>query len=132
MSDSNRKKLKFAGINNLVYPQELVGLMTKEFVGKPVAFEVIHQLRSEHSNVNIDEIAVTDRIVENFSNVGELGNKNYRVIVLGIYKSDNDRFFFNPIDSTLLELGDYIVAIGYKVFIKEFERHLHTRIANAE
>jgi len=132
MNDSNRKKLKFAGINTLVYPQELVGLMTKEFVGKPVAFEVIHQLRSEHSNVNIDEIAVTDRIVENFSRVGELGNKNYRVIVLGIYKSDKDRFFFNPIDSTLLESGDYIVAIGYKIFIKEFERHLHTRVLDAK
>lgn len=131
MNDSNRKKLEFAGINNLVYPQELVGLMTKEFVGKPVAFEVIHQLRSEHSNVSIDEIAVSDRIVENFVNVGELGNKNFRVIVLGIYKKDHDRFLFNPIDSTLLENGDYIIAIGYKAFIKEFEQHLLTRIQNA-
>jgi len=131
MNDSNRKKLEFAGINNIVYPQELVGFMTKEFVGKPVAFEVIHQLRSEHSNINIDEIAVTDRIVENFINVGALGNKNYRVIVLGIYKKNNDRFLFNPIDSTLLENGDYIIAIGYKVFIKEFEQHLFKKVQNA-
>ena len=131
VNDSNRKKLEFAGINKLVYPQELVGLMTKEFVGKPVAFEVIHQLRSEHANVKIDEIYVTDRISSNFSNVGELGNRDYRVIVLGIYKLSYDRFFFNPIDSTLLEVGDYIIAIGYKVFIKEFELHLNTRSSNA-
>ncbi len=131
INDSNRKKLKFAGIDNLVYPQELVGLMTKEFVGKPVAFEVIHELRSEHSNVNIDEIAVTQRIVESFATVGELGNQNFRVIVLGIYKNDKDRFLFNPLDSTLLEAGDYILAVGYKVFIKEFELHLHKRMIHA-
>jgi voltage-gated potassium channel len=131
INDSNENKLKYAGINNLVYPQELVGLMTKELVGKPVAFEVIHQLRSEHANVKIDEIAVTERIIENFSTVGELGNKDYRVIVLGVYKHGNDRFLFNPIDSTVLELGDFIIAIGYKVFIDEFELHLHTKVNNA-
>ncbi len=128
MSDSNRKKLEFAGINNLVYPQELVGLMTKELVGMPVAFEVIHQLRSENNNVSIDEIAITQRIVENFTTVGELGNKNYRVIVLGIYKNNHDRFLFNPINSTLLEVGDFIIAIGYKVFVKEFELHIHSKV----
>jgi len=131
INDTNEKKLKYAGINNLVYPQELVGLMTKELVGKPVAFEVIHQLRSEHSNVKIDEIAVTERIVENFVTVGDLGNKNYRVIVLGIYKNNVDQFLFNPIDSTFLEVGDFIIAVGYKIFIKEFENHLHTKVLNA-
>jgi voltage-gated potassium channel len=131
INDTNEKKLKYAGINNLVYPQELVGLMTKELVGKPVAFEVIHQLRSEHANVKIDEIAVTERIVENFATIGELGNKDYRVIVLGLYKQSNDRFLFNPIDSTFLEVGDFIIAIGYKIFIKEFELHLHTKVRDA-
>lgn len=129
---TNRKKLEFAGINNIVYSQELVGLMTKELVGKPVAFEVIHQLRSESNLVKIDEIIVTQRIAENFTTVGALGNMSYRVIVLGISKADNGRFYFNPIDSTLLEVGDYIIAIGYKVFVKEFELHLNTKVANAK
>jgi len=128
MNDTNRKKLTFAGINQIVYPQELVGMITKEFIGKPVAFEAIHELRSEDSNVSIDEIAVTQRIVENFTSVGEFGNDDYRVVVLGIYKKSTDRFFFNPIDSTLIETGDFIVAIGYGAFIKEFELHLHTKV----
>ena len=127
MHNSNRNKLEFVGINKIVYPQELVGLITKEFVGKPVAFEVIHQLRRESNNVKIDEILVTERVVQNFSTVGELGNLEYRVIVLGIYKHSGDRFYFNPIDSTLLEVGDFIVAIGYKVFVHEFETHLNTK-----
>jgi len=130
MEDSNRKKLEFAGINHIIYPQELVGLITKEFVGLPVAFEVIHELRNENANVKIDELVVTERILDNFATVGELGNKNFRVVLLGIYKSSTDRFYFNPIDSTILESKDYLLVIGYKVFIKEFELYLHTRVNN--
>jgi len=126
----NRKKLKFAGIDTIICPQELIGLITKELVGKPVAFRVIHELRSENEYVKIDEIAVTQRIIDNFSIVGELGNRSYRVIVLGLFKNKNSHFYFNPIPDTILEQGDYILVVGYKVFIKEFEKHLHTRVKN--
>ena len=128
ISDSNRKKLDFAGINSIVYPQELVGLITKELVGKPVAFEVIHELRSENSDVQIDELGITQRIADNFATVGELGNKDFRIVLLGIYKYKKDRFFFNPLDSMILEVGDYLLVIGYGIFILEFEKYLHTKV----
>lgn len=130
MKDSNRKKLEFSGINHIVYPQELVGLITKELVGQPAAFEVIHQLRSEYTNVDIDEIAVTTRIIDNYPTVGLLENKRYKVIILGVFKGSSDKFYFNPIDSTLLENGDYILAVGYNIFVKEFEKSLHKRPKN--
>lgn len=131
MNDANRKKLEFAGLNYLVYPQEVVAMITKEFIGKPVAFEVVHAMRSTNNNVNIDELRVTTRVSENFKTVGELGNSAYRVIVLGIYQKCSDKFLFNPPKSTTIEVGDYIIAIGYKVFIGEFERHLHTKVRDA-
>ena len=128
VNDSNRKKLEFAGINTVVYPQELVGLITKELIGKPVAFEVIHELRSENSDVQIDELGITERIVENFPTVGDLENARFRVVLLGVYKTAHERFYFNPIDDTFLEVGDYLLVVGYQVFIKEFEKYLHTRV----
>ncbi|MDF1884252.1 ion transporter [Sulfurimonas sp. SAG-AH-194-C21] len=131
MNDSNRKKLEFAGINHLVYPQELVAMITKEFIGKPVAFEVVHAMRSANGNVKIDELAVTTRVRENFKTIGELGNSAYRVIVLGVYKNDTDKFLFNPDKDTAIEVGDYIIAIGYEVFIGEFEHHLQTKVRDA-
>jgi len=130
MSDANRKKLNFAGINNIVYPQELVGLITKELIGKPVAFEVIHELRSENTEVSIDELGITQRIVDNFTIVKELGNKDFRVVLLGIYKHKSDRFYFNPLDDTILEVGDYLLVVGYQIFILEFEKYLHTKVRN--
>jgi voltage-gated potassium channel len=131
MNDSNRKKLEFAGINQIVYPQELVGLITKELVGQPVAFEVIHELRSEYADFKIHEVVVTQRILENFAMVGELGNQDFKVVLLGVFKKETNRFYFNPIDSTILQSGDYLLVIGYKDFIKEFEKYLHTRVRDA-
>ena len=128
MNDSNRKKLSFAGINKIVYPQELVGLITKELIGRTVAFEVIHELRSENADVKIDELGVTQRVVDNFPTIGELGNKDFRVVLLGIYKKNIDRFYFNPLDDTLLEAGDYLLVVGYQVFVLEFEKHLQTKV----
>jgi voltage-gated potassium channel len=130
MNDTNRTKLKFAGIDKIVYPQELVGLITKELVGKPVAFEVIHELRSENADVVIDEIGLTARIVENFISVSELENQKYNVVLLGVYKHQKERFYFNPLDDMVLEVGDYLMVIGYREFIVEFEKHLHTKVRN--
>jgi voltage-gated potassium channel len=130
MENSNRKKLQFTGINKIVYPQELIGLVTKELIGQPVAFEIIHELRSETSNVKITELAITQRIIDNFSTVGELGNEEYRIVLLGVHKKSVQRFYFNPLEDTFLENGDYLLVIGYDIFIKEFEQHLHTKVRN--
>lgn len=129
-NDANRNKMEFIGINKIVYPQELIGLITKELVGKPVAFEVIHELRSENSDVIIDEIGITQRMVENFPTVAELNNQHYSIVLLGVYKHEKDQFYFNPLESTLLEAGDYLLVIGYQVYIKEFEKYLYTKVNN--
>lgn len=127
MQDSNRKKLNFAGVNEILYTKELIGLIAKEFVGKPVAFEVIHALRSEHSSINIEEIIITSRIAQNFPTVYSLESVKYRVVLLGIFKHNTKRFFFNPIESTLVEEGDYLLVIGNQHFVQEYETHLHKK-----
>ena len=129
-NDANRNKLEFVGVNKIVYPQELIGLITKELVGKPVAFEVVHELRSENSDVVIDEIGLTQRIVNNFTIVGDLNNKKYNIVLLGVYKHEKDRFYFNPLEDTFLEVGDYLLVIGYQAYIKEFEKYLYTRVTH--
>jgi len=128
MNDINKNKLTFAGANEILYTQELVGMIAREFIGKPVAFEVIHALRSGYTNVDIEEIMIDERVLLSFLTVGELKNIKFRLVLLGIYKRDHKRFFFNPIDSTILEHGDYLVVIGNGVFIKEFKKYLHTKI----
>ena len=127
MNDINRKKLQFAGVNDIIYPQELIGMITRELVGQPVAFEAIHALRSENSIVKIGEIVITEAMIEHYSYIGDLGNKRYRIVLLGVYKKRYEKFWFNPIDSTLLEAGDILLVIGYAPFIVEFEKHLMSK-----
>ena len=127
MNDSNRKKLTFAGVNEILYPKEIIGLMAKEFVGKPVAFEAIHALRSEYHSIDIEEIVVTKRMLLRFTTVKELHNSQYRLVLLGIHKHKNSQFLFNPMDSVLLEQGDYLLLIGNTAFIKEFDKYLNTK-----
>ncbi|MDD5373977.1 MAG: potassium transporter TrkA, partial [Sulfurimonas sp.] len=100
----------------------------KELIGRPVAFEVIHALRNDYYGVDVEEILVDDRMSQNILYVSELNNSKFRVILLGIYKKDTKRFFFNPLENTLLESGDYLLAIGNSAFMREFEKHLHKKI----
>ncbi|MCX6075970.1 MAG: ion channel [Campylobacterales bacterium] len=128
MDDSNRKKLDFAGVNEILYPKGLVGMISKELIGRPVAFEVIHALRNDYYGVSVEEILVDDRMSQKLIYVHELNNHKFKIVLLGIFKKDKKRFFFNPIDATMLESGDYLLVIGKSIFIKEFEKHLHKKI----
>jgi len=127
MNEINKKKLSYAGVNEILYSKELIGMVSREFVGQPVAFEVIHALRSEFTHINIEEIFVSERILKHYVHVMDLRNSDFRVVLLGIYKKDLKRFFFNPIDSTILQEGDYLLVIGNGYFIKEFMKDLNKR-----
>ena len=123
----NRSKLSFAGVNEIFYEKELVGVIAKEFVGKPVAFEAIHALRSSYNGINVEELFVDERILESYKTAGELENEKYRLILLGLYKNTTEEFIFNPHDTAELAFGDYLVMIGNSVFINEFNNYLHIR-----
>lgn len=128
MDEANRNKLNFAGVNEIIYPKGLVGMISKELIGRPVAFEIIHALRNDYYGVNIEEILIDNRINENIVYVHELNNSSFKIILLGIYKKNRDRFFFNPMENMVLESGDYLLVIGNSAFIKEFEKYLHKKI----
>ena len=128
MDNMHKNKLLSAGVNEVLYSKELVGMIIREFVGKPVAFEVIHALRTDYSSVDIQEIFVTGRIANRFGMVNQLNNVKYRIVLLGIYKEKHKRFLFNPIDSTIIQEGDYLLVVGNSTFLREFEKHLNRGI----
>lgn len=127
MDDANRGKLKFAGANDILYPKGIVGMIAKELTGRPVAFEVIHALRNDYYGVNVEEILVDERVSENIGCVGKLQSAQFRVVLLGVYKKEHGRFFFNPMEDTLLKSGDYLLVIGDGAYMREFEKHLHRK-----
>jgi len=128
MNNVNKNKLLYSGVNELLYSKEFVGLVAREYVGQPVAFEAIHELRSENGSIKIEEVTVTDRIATNIVFVSALENIKFRIVLLGVYKKSSERFYFNPTDDTLLEVGDILLIIGNYMFIKEFTKYLSKKI----
>lgn len=121
----NRKKLSLAGVNNIIYPQELIGVLAKEFTGKPVAIEAIHALRSQNTDVVIDEVLIDERILSKRKCVEDLNVHETKLILLGIYRKKH--FYFNPQMKMELLESDILVMIGLEIMIKEFSLNLHKR-----
>ncbi len=119
----NRKKLSLAGVDQIVYPQELIGVISNEFTGKPVAFEAIHVLRSQSTDIIMDEILVNERILHNVKTVEELRIDTNRLILLGVYRKGS--FTFNPDKQMALRTGDILVVIGLDIVIEEYSLSLH-------
>lgn len=124
----NRRKLSLAGIDEIVYTQELIGLMSKEISGKPVAFEVIHALRSENSGVIIEEIILDASMAKHFFEVECKDIFQKRLIILGLYRGEMKKFLFNPDVRMVVDEGDIAIVIGTRTLINEFKALLHKKV----
>lgn len=122
LQHENRRKLSLAGINEIVYTQELIALMSKEVSGRPVAFEVIHALQSENSGVFIEEIMLDSKTKGRFFEVYHLPLFYKRLIVLGLYQSQKKKFVFNPKENAIeIKNADVAIVIGTRILIDEFK-----------
>ncbi len=125
---NNRRKLSLAGIDDIVYAQELIGLHSKEYSGRPIAFETLSMLRAEGAGAGIEEIVVDERIAGNFSTAGELNIRRHRLLLIGLSSIETDVFTFNPKPKTSLQKGDVLIVMGEHSMIKEFNLYIHKRL----
>jgi len=123
----NRKKLKLAGVSEIVYIQELIGLIAKEFSGQPVAFEAIHTIRSSELGVNISEITVDEIIAEHYRCLKDYSFTKFRLVLLGIYSKESTDFMFTIEDEYVIAEGDILLCVGEKRFIEAFKIELHSK-----
>ena len=122
---SNRRKLQLAGVHGIVYAQEIVGILSKEYSGKPIAFETMNMLRAENSTTDMIEIVIDELIITHFKKVKDLNIRKHRLVLIGISKLDVESFVFNPVDETELNAGDILVVVGEISMIGEFRIHIH-------
>lgn len=124
----NRRKLRLAGARNIVYAQELIGLLSKEYSGRPIAFETLSMLRAEETGAAMEEIVVDDRIAGNFNTVGDLHIRKHRLLLIGLSKLEAEGFTFNPQPDTALQKGDIMIIVGEHSMINEFRLFVHKRL----
>ncbi|MDD5052659.1 MAG: ion transporter [Sulfuricurvum sp.] len=123
----NRRKLLLAGISEIVYTQELIGLMSKQEIGKPIAFEVINALYTDKKGVFIEEIILDAKTRTRFFETVTQPLFHKRLLVLGIYTAFNDKFQFNPSSELEIRSGDAAIVIGTAALIDEFKAMIYKK-----
>jgi len=124
---TNRRKLQLAGVRGIVYAQEIVGILSKEYSGKPIAFETMNLLRAENSSTDMVEIVVDELITSQFKSVKDLNVHRHRLVLIGISKLEVEAFVFNPKEEVSLQQGDILVVVGEISMISEFRLHIHNK-----
>lgn len=122
----NRKKLSLAGVDKIIYPQELIGIYAKEFADKPFCLDTISQLENVKTTSVLEQILVDDRIYEVRKTVSDLKLHDTRLVFLGIYRDEG--LVFKPKLEEKLSVGDILIVIGLKDMIQEYSLNLHKAI----
>ena len=121
------QNLKYAGIDKVIMPEEVAGMMGVVYAGEPAAFEVLLSIVEAKGKTLIDELQVPSKSKIENQTIGEIDFKQMRIILLGIMRYDdaNDSvgsFIFNPKSDCLLRSGDELVIIGYDTAIANFKK----------
>ncbi|MDD2829658.1 MAG: ion transporter [Sulfuricurvum sp.] len=123
----NRRKLSLAGIESIINPHELIGMMSKIVSTQPIAFEVIHALRSEETSTVVEEIWLDSGMGERFFKLLHDPLFYQRFSVLGIYKYETEKFLFNPSPDIEIQMGDVAIVIANRSLVDEFRTKLHRK-----
>ena len=114
-------------------PSRVTALLTAEYIGNPITFEVIDAILTEKRNAIIDEIIVIKDSILDGKLVGEIDFDRYKLILFGVLKRsespllnetlqiEKGHFYFNPPFDLKLEEGDILVVMGYSVSVNYFK-----------
>ena len=120
---SSHKKLRRAGANHTVSPNEIGGRKMATVLLKPtLTYFMDHVIETEDMTLDLEEIIVN----ENSSLMGKK-LKDCRIpektglIVLAIRRNVNDKFEFNPKMDAIIEKKDHLIVIGEYDQIKKLK-----------
>ena len=120
---SSHKKLRRAGANNTVSPNEIGGRKMATVLLKPtLTYFMDHVIETEDMTLDLEDIIVNED--------SELVGKKLKeckipektgLIVLAIRRQKNDKFEFNPKVDAVIEKKDHLIVIGEYEQIKRLK-----------
>ncbi|WP_456323117.1 NAD-binding protein [Hydrogenimonas sp.] len=121
------KKLRLAGADHLIMPEEIAGLLGAVYIGQPVAFDALQAILTQKKSARIDEVEVRLGSFLDGAKVGDFDFAANRLILLAVLKKLSSKeksshyVVFNPPDDITLKAGDILVVMGYSVSIADFK-----------
>lgn len=129
----NVTKLYQAGADNVIEPFEIAGLLAAQYIGQPVAFEVISGILQEQKHILLETIIVTEGSMFDRAQVGDIDFARYKLTLIGvistnpihlkhknIYSLKQQHFYFNPEAHFILRPQDILMVLGREYSISHF------------
>lgn len=117
-------KLKLAGANFLINPNQVSALVASEYIGQPVAFDALYGiLLNEDISAEVDEIEIVEGMQIIGLDINKIDFDDYNIVLIGVIDTKhNHKFVFNPINiKYTIKENDILIVIGYKSSIKELK-----------
>ncbi len=117
-------KLKLAGANFIINPNQTSAYIAGEFIGQPVAFEAIDGiLLNEDMSAVVDEIEVNADMKIVDKKIDSINFSKYNLTLIGVIDNSNKhKFIFNPINiDYTIKKKDILIIMGYKESLKELK-----------
>jgi len=116
-------KYKRAGADHILLPNEAASTMMSVAILRPTMYKAIHAIFTGQNVAFLDEVWVYEHSILRGKRVGEIDFQAYKLLLIGVQKSAEERFVFNPDEDLLLETGDILLVMGHKMSIVYFRQH---------
>jgi voltage-gated potassium channel len=131
--ESNEKKLKIAGANNIVMPEKVGGSHMATLVARPDVFEFLEHL-SVHGEepTNLEEVLCTQLKEENVGiTITELGIRKFSGANIIGFKSPAGEFILNPSPGTKVIPGSKLFVLATSDQLKKMKELLQSNYPGA-
>jgi len=137
--EDNVKKLYQAGANHTVQPFSIAGLLATKYINHPIAFEAIHGILHDHTDVKMDALKVHENCFLDGTTLIDANLDQYKTRLIGVstnnpihtehknsYKLRNQHFYFNPAPNFTLQANDVLIVIGRNLSIDHLQDIIET------
>lgn len=135
---SNKNKFYLAGADIAFCPDEIMGIMSLEYIKQPIAYEAIDEMLTGKKGIEFELVAVFENSIFENKTIRDLNTKDKKIILFGVlrktkkeietiksYEIGEKMFFFNPPLDFIIKKDDILVILGRKHQIEKFEKDIN-------
>ena len=132
IDNNSYKKLKLAGVNEVISPYMTAGLIASMVIRQPIAVQAINDILTARKNALCDQIEIIEGSTLDGAPIGDIPVDTYKILILGVVRPHQDsrlkhlkqHFIFHPSNDFVLQKGDILVVMGYSISISSFKSYV--------
>ncbi len=119
------QKFKRAGVDDVLLPDMIAGMMMRVAIDKPHLYKAAHAIFAGKDIAVLDEIRLFhgDGLVG--KRINEIDFRKMRLLLMAIERDGKSNFLFNPPADEILRENDVLILMGYRVGLEYFKDHYY-------